>query len=138
MPKTPQLVCQHLEKVSGDFLEDYQGIIREYVSRRQGVYALYHEDELYYVGLASDLSSRLKAHLSDKHAGQWDRFSVYLTIGDKHLRELETLILHVVEPKPEGNTKIGRFTRSENLQARLKKDFWQRNRPPIHLCLIYD
>jgi hypothetical protein len=70
MSKTPQLVYQHLENISGDVLEDYQDIIREYVSRRQGVYALYRDDVLYYVGLASDLSSHLKAHLGDKHAGQ--------------------------------------------------------------------
>jgi hypothetical protein len=128
MPKTPQLVCQHLENISGDVLEDYQDIIREYVSRRQGVYALYHDDDLYYVGLASDLSSRLKAHLSDKHAGQWNRFSVNLTIGDKHLRELETLILHVVKPRPQGNSKTGRFARSEDLRARLGRDIKERDR----------
>lgn len=131
MAKRAQLVCQHLENISGDVLEEYQDIIRDYVSRRQGVYALYDEDGLYYVGLASDLSSRLKAHLKDKHAGHWERFSVYLTIGDKHLRELETLILHVVKPKLEGNTKIGKFTRSESLQARLRKDITQRNREKV-------
>jgi Restriction Enzyme Adenine Methylase Associated/GIY-YIG catalytic domain len=131
MPKPDQLVCQHLENISGDVLEEYQDIIREYVSRRQGVYALYHSDDLYYVGLASDLRSRLKAHLRDKHAGQWDRFSVYLTIGDKHLRELETLILHVVKPKPEGNDKIGKFARSEDLLPQLKKDFAQRNQEKL-------
>lgn len=37
MPRTPQLVCQHLENISGGVLEDYQDIIRECVSRRQGV-----------------------------------------------------------------------------------------------------
>jgi len=131
MPKTPQLVCQHLENISGDVLEDYQDIIREYVSRRQGVYAPYHDDDLYYVGLASDLSTRLKSHLGDKHAGQWNRFSVYLTIGDKHLRELESLILHVVKPKPEGNSKTGKFARSENLLARLARDIRQRNREKL-------
>ena len=131
MAKRAQLVCQHLENVSGDVLEEYQDIIREYVSRRQGVYALYHEDELYYVGLASNLSSRLKAHLSDKHGGQWDRFSVYLTIGDKHLRELETLILRVVKPRPKGNNKVGNFARSEDLRARLAKDIRQRNREKL-------
>ena len=131
MAKRAQLVCQHLENVSGDVLEEYQDIIREYVSRRQGVYALYHEEDLYYVGLASDLSSRLKAHLSDKHGGQWDRFSVYLTIGDKHLRELESLILRVVKPRPEGNTKVGKFARSEDLRARLAKDIRQRNREKL-------
>jgi len=46
MPRTPQPVCQHLEDISGDVLEDYQDIIREYVSRRQGMYALYHDDAL--------------------------------------------------------------------------------------------
>jgi hypothetical protein len=131
MPKNPQLVCQHLENISGDVLEEYQDIIREYVSRRQGVYALYHDDELYYVGLASDLSPRLKAHLGDKHGGQWNRFSVYLTIGDKHLRELEALILRVVKPMPEGNSKIGKFARSEDLRARLAKDIRQRNREKL-------
>jgi hypothetical protein len=128
MRKIPQLVCQHLENISGDVLEGYQDIIREYASRRQGVYALYHDDNLYYVGLASDLSSRLKAHLSDKHAGQWNRFSVYLTIGDKHLRELESLILHVVKPGPKGNSKTGKFARSEDLRARLDRDIKQRDR----------
>jgi hypothetical protein len=131
MPKTPQLVCQHLENIRGNFLEEHQDIIRAYVSRRQGVYALYHEDELYYVGLASDLSSRLKAHLRDKHGGRWNRFSVYLTIGDKHLRELEALILRVVKPMPEGNSKIGKFARSEDLRARLAKDIRQRDREKL-------
>ncbi len=128
MAKTPQLVCQHLENISRDGLEQYQDIIREYVSRRQGVYALYHDDDLYYVGLASDLSTRLKSHLGDKHGGQWNRFSVYLTIGDKHLRELEALILRVVKPMPEGNSKSGKFARSEDLRARLAKDIGQRDR----------
>ena len=30
MAKPTQLVCQHLENVSGDVLEEYQDIIREY------------------------------------------------------------------------------------------------------------
>jgi len=131
MPKTPQLVCQHLENISGDVLEEYQDIIRDYVSRRHGVYALYDDENLYYVGLASNLSSRLKTHLRDKHSGQWNRFSVYLTIGDKHLRELETLILRVIKPLPEGNSKSGNFARSENLLARLAKDIRQRNREKL-------
>ena len=112
-------------------MEEYQDIIRDYVSGRQGVYALYDEDGLYYVGLASDLRSRLKSHLKDKHAGQWVRFSVYLTVDDKHLRELETLILHVVKPKPEGNDKTGKFARSEHLLGRLAKDIRQQNRQKL-------
>ncbi len=131
MPKTPQLVCQHLENISGDVLEDYQDIIRDYVSRRHGVYALYDDDDLYYVGLASNLSWRLKTHLRDKHKGHWNRFSVYLTIGDEHPREIETLILRVVKPMPKGNSKRGKFARSENLLSRLTKDIRQRDREKL-------
>jgi hypothetical protein len=67
----------------------------------------------------------------DKHSGQWNRFSVFLTIGDKHLRELETLILRVVKPLPEGNSKSGKFARSDDLRSRLSKDIRQRNQEKL-------
>jgi hypothetical protein len=41
MAKRKPLVSQHLENISRDALEKYQNIIRRYVRRRQGVYALY-------------------------------------------------------------------------------------------------
>src|SRR5688500_14990206 len=84
MARRAQLVCQQLEMISSRLLEDYQAIIREYIRRRNGVYALYKGQKLYYVGLATSLSGRLKQHLRDKHKGLWDHFSVYLTIGDHH------------------------------------------------------
>lgn len=77
-----QLVSQHLENISRTALEKYQNILKEYVKGRHGVYALYHKGRLYYVGLASNLRNRLKAHLKDHHAQTWDSFSVYLTIND--------------------------------------------------------
>jgi hypothetical protein len=85
MRKRIPLVCQHLENISRKGLEKYQDVIRAAVSRRHGVYALYKRNKLYYVGLAKDLRWRLKAHLNDRHGESWDRFSVYLTIGDQHL-----------------------------------------------------
>jgi hypothetical protein len=119
--KNKQLVCQHLENISRRGLEKYQTIIRCYVRQRQGVYALYRRNRLYYVGLAGSLQSRLAMHLRDRHADSWDRFSVYLTIGDHHLRELESLILRVV--KPTGNKQKGKFAKSEDLRRRLGRDF---------------
>lgn len=41
MDKSEHLVCQHLENISSDALERYQKIIRQYVRRRSGIYALY-------------------------------------------------------------------------------------------------
>src|SRR6185437_3424789 len=49
-------------------------------------------------------------------------FSLYITIGDKHLKELESLLLRVVRPKPRGNSQGGRFASSENLRRKLKAD----------------
>jgi hypothetical protein len=114
------LVCQHLENISRDALEKHQKIIKQYVRRRNGVYALYRREKLYYVGLAKNLRSRLKSHLHDRHGSSWDRFSVYLTIGEQHLRELESLILRIVQP--EGNKQKGKFPKSEDIRRRFARD----------------
>ena len=125
MKRNAQLVCQHLENISRAALEEYQNIIRQYVRGRHGIYVLYRKGKLYYVGLATNLRNRLKQHLRDRHADSWDRFSVYLTIGDRHLRELEALILRTV--KPAGNKQKGQFARSSDLRPiflrDMKRDF---------------
>lgn len=113
-----QLVCQHLENISRDALEKYQRLIKSFVKGRHGIYALYKKDKLYYVGLASNLRNRLKHHLRDRHALRWDRFSVYLTIKDAHLKELESLVLKIASPS--GNRKSGKFLRSQNLKSDFK------------------
>jgi hypothetical protein len=118
------LVCQHLENISRDALEKHQKIIKQYVRRRNGVYALYRKEKLYYVGLAKNLRSRLKSHLHDRHGSSWDRFSVYLTIGEQHLRELESLILRIAQP--EGNKQKGKFPKSEDIRRRFARDVKER------------
>jgi len=120
MSKRMSLVSQHLENISREALEKYQDIVRRYVRHRQGVYALYRRNKLYYIGLASNLRSRLSHHLRDHHKESWDRFSVYFTIGDSHLKELESLILRVVKPK--GNKQKGKFLKSEDIRRRFAKD----------------
>lgn len=120
MSKKMSLVSQHLENISRKALEKYQDIVRRYVRRRQGVYALYRRNKLYYIGLASNLRSRLSHHLRDHHKESWDRFSVYLTIGDSHLKELESLILRVVKPK--GNKQKGKFLKSEDIRRKFARD----------------
>jgi hypothetical protein len=123
-------VCQHLENISHEVLSKYQDVIRSYVRGRQGIYALYRKDQLYYVGLAKNLRNRLKHHLRDRHKKLWDRFSVYLTIGDSHLKELESLILRTV--KPQGNHQSGKFIKSENLRGCLSRDLRARQRQEIN------
>jgi hypothetical protein len=129
MAKRKPLVSQHLENISRDALEKYQNIIRRYVRRRQGVYALYRRGKLHYVGLASNLRSRLAHHLRDRHSNSWDRFSVYLTIGDTHLKELESLILRIV--KPPANRQIGRFISSQDIRRLFAKEVRARQRDEL-------
>jgi len=129
MAKRKPLVSQHLENISREALEKYQNIIRRYVRRRQGVYALYRRGKLHYVGLASNLRSRLSHHLRDRHSNSWDRFSVYLTIGDSHLKELESLILRIV--KPPANRQMGKFISSQDIRRMFAKDVRARQRDKL-------
>lgn len=118
---------EYLENISHEALSDYQNLIRDYVRGRFGLYALYDGDSLYYVGLASELNHRLKRHLSDKHGRKWDRFSIYLTISDGHLKELESLFLRI--GKPLGNSQKGKFANAKNLNREFDRDIglWQRS-----------
>jgi len=118
--RSRQLVAEFLENVSRRALEDYQQLIREYVKRKTGVYALYRGDRLKYVGLATDLRNRLKMHLTDRHAQSWDKFSVFLTVDDKHLRELEALVIRIATPKE--NLTMTKFKKAENLRSRFRRD----------------
>jgi Restriction Enzyme Adenine Methylase Associated len=133
MPPRTHFVCQHLENISRTALEKFQPVIQSYVRRRQGVYALYHGRKLYYVGLAINLRSRLKNHLKGRHGSAWDRFSVYLTVGDTHLRELEALILRVV--KPVGNKQTGRLPRSLDMRRQFARDMRKYQREEIRAII---
>src|SRR5262249_49636118 len=79
-----------------------------------GVYALYRKNRLYYVGLASKLSGRLKAHIRDGHRSAWDRFSIYLTINDQHLNELESMLLRIASPR--GKKQSGKLAGSGDMR----------------------
>jgi hypothetical protein len=111
--KRTQLLLGHLENISWRVLQAYPELLREFMRRRYGVYALYRKGRLYYVGLASDLRNRLKSHLRDRHHGAWDRFSVYLTLRSDQIKDLESLLLRIIGP--EGNRTGGKFAGSEDL-----------------------
>ena len=115
------LVSQYLENISRKALVKYQNIIKKYVRGRHGVYALYRNNKLYYVGLASNLKNRLNHHLHDRHAKAWDSFSVYFTVGGEHLHELETLLLRIIDKK--GNRQKGKFGKADNLNRKVRSDF---------------
>jgi hypothetical protein len=113
------LLLGYLEKVSWRVLDHYPKIIKEMIRHKSGVYALYRQDNLYYVGLAKNLMGRVKGHLGDRHRGYWDRFSVYLTADASHVKQLESLLLRIA--RPSGNRVSGGFGGPANLYRRLNK-----------------
>jgi hypothetical protein len=90
MPRRPKLVTQFLERIHRNAFADHPEIIRSLVQRRNGIYALYAKDELYYVGLAQDLRWRLK---------------------------LESLAIRIT--RAAGNKQLGKFSGAENLERSL-------------------
>jgi hypothetical protein len=115
--KHDQLLQGFLERVSWRVLDEYRDILRGLIRGKCGVYALYRQDKLYYVGLASNLMGRVDGHLRDRHKGAWDRFSVYLTNGSSSLKPLESLLLRIA--KPSGNRVSGGFGRKINMHRSL-------------------
>lgn len=125
--KSNSIVRGYFERVSWRVLDRYRPIIRELIRGHAGVYALYKGERLYYVGLAGNLMSRVNTHLKDRHKGKWDRFSVYLTVDDAHIRPLEALMLRV--SNPVGNAVKGRLRSAQDLVRTLKRrmDEYQRD-----------
>lgn len=114
------LVFQHLERVSRRLLEQHPDIVRRFIGRNAGIYALYRKDRLYYVGLASGLSGRLKAHSRNRHGKSWDHFSIYLVINNDYMRDIESLLLQIVKPK--GNTVGGKPAGSKDMLRIVRKE----------------
>lgn len=121
MPKkesrTRPLLVGHLERISSKVFSDYPQQVTDLVGQKYGVYALYKGPKLYYVGLASDLRNRIKHHLRDKYAGKWDKFSLYLVRRADHVKEIESLVIRIADPK--GNTSSGRFPHADDLKNEL-------------------
>lgn len=127
--RAQSLVCQHLENISRNALEQYLDIIQQYIRGMHGIYVLYRRKKLYYIGLARNLRPRLRAHLRDKHKNSWDSFSAYLTVENYHMKELESLLLRIANPV--GNSVRGKFVHSENLNRRFKRDITVRKKAEI-------
>lgn len=89
------LFTDKLERVSRDIFEKFPMEIAQLIGQKHGVYALYDEDILYYVGKASDLKRRIKQHLKDKHLAQWTHFSLFLTNKDNFIGEIESILIRM-------------------------------------------
>ena len=66
-----------------------------------------------YVGLTKNLHGRISWHLKDRHAGKWDKFVIFRIKKVKYLKDIETLIVNIIETK--GNRQKGKVPHDSNL-----------------------
>ncbi|MFZ0470418.1 MAG: GIY-YIG nuclease family protein [Thiogranum sp.] len=124
--KPRNLVTQRLERVSKDVFRKYFSLITELIGNSPGIYALYDENELYYVGKSTDLKVRVRQHLKDRHLASWTHFSLYLVRNSEHIHEIESLVIRIANP--EGNRVVPKGRSRGELLRKLKKMVRQKQR----------
>lgn len=112
------LVTNRLENVSKDVFTQHFALITELVGESPGIYALYDGDDLYYVGKSSELRTRVRHHLKDRHGASWSHFSLYLVSHEEHIHEIESLLVRIANPK--GNRVVPRGKSAGMLVKKLK------------------
>src|SRR5215469_9894254 len=124
-PKTAKqqpLVFAHIKGVSVKAIQKHLKCFREFIGRRKcGVYVLRTDGDIFYIGLASSLRSRLADHLTDHLQGKWDQFDLYIIRKGKakYLKELEALLIRVA--KPSANKTEPKFVEHNNVTKQFKE-----------------
>jgi hypothetical protein len=100
-----------------DFFKDKMG---ELLKGNTGLYVLYENDDLYYVGITSrDLFNRLYQHTKDKHKDNWNKFSVFIIGRGKYLRDVESMAQLISDPP--ANAWKSRFREHYQYDDKIKK-----------------
>lgn len=97
------------------FRRKLQELMRGYA----GIYALYRDEKPYDIGLTTNLFGRVNGHLRDRHKGQWDHFVIFRIKKVDYLKDIETLITHLM-PWP-GNRVRGKVPRDGELNRILRQ-----------------
>lgn len=66
-----------------------------------------------------DLFGRIRWHLYDRHAGKWDSFIIFRIKKVDYLKDIETLITHLV--KLSGNRVKGHVPRDADINRILRE-----------------
>jgi hypothetical protein len=115
-----KLIRGYLERVSSEAFTVTREQVRRCLKGKSGLYALYLDDEFYYVGMTSDLFYRIDHHREDRHRRKWNRFSAYVIQRFRYIKDLEALHLRLLEGP--GNRQTGRFPRRFNLKKSMKEE----------------
>ena len=126
------LLKESFENISSELFSGYSDVITELIGRSAGIYALFDKNKLYYVGRATNLKSRVKQHLRDKHQKKWTHFSLYLIGFHEHIGDIESLLVRIALPK--GNSVRPRGTDAKG-ERRLKQIIRLKHREELEKLL---
>ena len=76
-PKKGELIKEKLEGIPSSSLQIISKDMKELLGKKPGIYALYNNEKLFYVGMAINLHSRLKSHLRSKKSRKWNKISIW-------------------------------------------------------------
>ena len=118
------------KRLPSDILDNpiFRTRLQEIMNGYAGIYALYRKEKLYYVGLTRNLFGRINWHLKDRHAGRWDRFIIFRIKRVNYLKDIETLLTHLVDTK--GNRAKGKVPRDADI-GRVLKDILRQHKREI-------
>lgn len=116
------IITKKLQNIHISALQDFSPILLDFVGENQGIYALYKGTKLYYIGRATNLQQRLAQHLRDRHQRKWDQFSLFVVNDEKHIGDLEALLIDICAPvgnkaHPRGQAKDLRKELSDRIDA---------------------
>ncbi len=120
-PRKGALIKGMSKRLPAEILRDaaFKIGLDEIMRGYSGIYALYKKKTLYYVGLTKNLKRRIKTHLKDRHKNKWDSFVIFRIQRVEYLKDIETLLTRIVEPK--GNRVKGKVPSDANLNRVLNR-----------------
>ena len=114
-----EIITEKLERISKKIFQKYERTISSYIKKRHGVYALYDDKELYYVGRASDLEMRVKNHCKSESSSLWTHFSIYFTKKESYVKDIELIVISIAQPI--GNKQRPKLKQQTKLKRLLKE-----------------
>lgn len=115
------LVKGYLPPISRKLLEVsfFKKEIKEMLKANAGLYVLYKDDDLYYVGITiRDLFWRLYDHTKDKHKNKWNKFSVFIIGRGRYLKDIEAIAQLI--SNPPANMLKGKFKEHYQYEDKIK------------------
>jgi len=108
-----KIIKYQLPKVSIDVLLKHENDLINFIKDKGGIYLLYKNDDIYYVGRAVNLKRRIKQHIKDHHKNRWDAFALCITNSISAVPAVERILISLL--KPVGNNLLyeGEIRRAE-------------------------